>query len=249
MKHRKHALSDQNEIRKFYNSVYYKDATAKPRRSMHYTRLASKIKIQTGQNVLDVACGNGKWLTAVKERGGIPAGIDLSERAIDICKSIFPGSELYAGTAEALPFEDKRFHFVTCLGALEHFIDPGQALKEMIRTARDDAFFLLLVPNKDFLTRKLGLFSGTGQRDIREEVRTLQEWQKLFETAGLEVIKRWKDLHVLTWPWINANRWYRVPLRAAQALALVVWPLAWQYQVYHLCRKRNRVVTVIPNQC
>ncbi len=239
MKYRKQALDEQKEIRRFYNSVYYKNATARPSRSRHYTRLAIKINIQAKQNVLDVACGNGKWLLAVKERGGIPAGIDLSEKAINICKSIIPDGEIYAGSAEALPFEDNKFHFVTCLGALEHFTDPLKALREMIRTAKDDAVFLLLVPNKDFLTRKLGLFSGTGQSEIREEVKTLEEWRELFETAGLKVIKRWKDLHVLAWSWINARRWYHVPLRAAQALALVVWPLAWQYQVYHLCQKRK----------
>ena len=86
MKYHKQALKDQNEIRKFYNSVYYKDATVKPRRSRHYARLASKINIQAKQHVLDVACGNGEWLLAVKERRGIPAGIDLSEKAVDICK-------------------------------------------------------------------------------------------------------------------------------------------------------------------
>jgi len=239
MKHPKKALKDQKQIKKFYNFEYYKDAAAKSPRSLHYSRLASKINIQAGQNVLDVACGIGKWLFAVKRRGAIPAGIDLSEKAIEICKSIIDDGEIYAGTAESLPFEDKKFHFVTCLGALEHFLDPQKALEEMIRTARDDAVFLLLVPNKDFLTRRLGLFSGTGQSDVREEVRTLEEWRELFETSGLEVIQRWKDLHVLAWPWINAKRWYHIPLRAAQALALVVWPLAWQYQVYHLCRKRK----------
>jgi len=239
MKHLKQALKDQDEIRRYYNSVYYQDATAKPGGSRHYARLASKINIQTGQRVLDVACGNGQWLAAVKARGGIPAGIDLSEKAIELCRSIFPDVELYAGTAEELPFADKRFDFVTCLGALEHFLDPLKALQEMMRTARDDAYFLLLVPNKDFLTRKLGLFGGTGQSEIREEVRTLQEWQNLFEKAGLEVITRWKDLHVLAWSWINAKKWCYIPLRAAQALALVVWPLSWQYQVYHLCKKRK----------
>ena len=231
-------VKNQNEIRKFYNSIYYKDAAAKSPRLKHYTRLGSKINIQAGQNVLDVACGTGNWLVSVKDRGGIPAGIDLSEKAIAICKSNISDGKFYVGSAEALPFEDNRFEVITCLGALEHFIDPVQALQEMIRTARDDAAFLLLVPNKDFLTRKLGFFSGTGQREAREEVRTLSEWQDLFETAGLEVIKRWKDLHVLNWSWISAKKWYHVPLRVAQALALVVWPLAWQYQVYYLCRKR-----------
>ena len=94
------------------------------------------------------------------------------------------------------------------------------------------------MPNKDFLTAKFGLFSGTDQHDIKEEVRTLGEWKELFETADLEVIKRWKDLHVLSWSWISQKKWYHIPLRAAQALALVIWPLSWQYQVYHLCKKK-----------
>jgi hypothetical protein len=33
------------------------------------------------------------------------------------------------------------------------------------------------------------------------------------------------------------NGWLAAPLRALQALALVFWPLRWQYQVYHLCTK------------
>jgi ubiquinone/menaquinone biosynthesis C-methylase UbiE len=239
MKYSKQDFAAQSDVRKFYDSIYYKDVSATPGRSRHFSRLASKLDIQPRHHVLDVACGKGEWLLAVKDRGGKPAGIDISEKAIAVCKSIIPDGEIHTGSAEALPFDDKKFHIVTCLGALEHFVDPQKALREMIRTAGDDAVFLLLVPNKDFLTRRLGLFSGTDQNSVREDVRTLAEWRELFETAGLEVTKRWKDLHVLDWSWINAKRWYHIPLRAAQALALVVWPLSWQYQVYHMCKKRR----------
>ena len=239
MKNCKPTFADQNEIRNFYNSVYYKKATALHSDLRHYVSLAAKINVQPEQEVLDVACGKGDWLLTVKARGAIPAGIDLSEKAVEICKSVIPDGEIHTGAAEALPFENRRFHIVTCLGALEHFVDPLKALQEMIRTARDDAVFLLLVPNKDFLTRKLGLFRGTSQSAFKEEVRTLEAWQELFETAGLKVVKRWKDLHVLARNWICAKGWYYIPFRAAQAFALTVWPLSWQYQVYYLCRKRD----------
>lgn len=235
----KQPVNDIGEVQRFYNSVYYKDAKANKKQSCHLSRLASKMRIQTGIDVLDVACGKGEWLFAVHERGGNIAGIDLSYKAIDICKTIFPDGEFYVGTAEILPFEDKRFNIVSCLGAIEHFLDPQAALKEMVRTARDNATFLLLVPNKDFLTRRLGFFGGTAQADIREEVRTLQEWKELFEAAGLQIEKRWKDLHVLSWTWITNRRWYHIPIRAAQAFTLLFWPLSWQYQVYHLCTKRG----------
>jgi ubiquinone/menaquinone biosynthesis C-methylase UbiE len=239
MNNSKQTVEDQNKIRRFYNSVYYKNATSGAGSLRHYDRLAAKINVQPEQEVLDVACGTGEWLLAVKARGAIAAGIDLSQKAVEVCKSNITDGEIHAGSAETLPFEDRRFHIVTCLGALEHFINPLKALQEMTRTARDDAVFLLLVPNKDFLTAKLGLFSGTDQHDIKEEVRTLGEWKELFETADLEVIKRWKDLHVLSWSWIRGKKWYHIPLRTAQALALVVWPLSWQYQVYHLCKKKR----------
>ena len=105
----------------------------------------------------------------------------------------------------------------------------------MVRVAKREAIFLLLVPNADFLTRRLGLYGGTQQAEVREDVRTLAGWEGLFDSTGLRVTRRWRDLHVLSWSWIAQGKWYSWPCRAAQALALPFWPLSWQYQVYHLC--------------
>lgn len=232
---------NHHQIRDFYNTTYYKNARPNNQINRHFSRLASKLNIQADQHVLDVACGKGEWLLAVNEMGGIPTGIDISNIAIQICKTLLPHGEFYAGPAEDLPFEDKQFHVVSCLGAIEHFLDPVKALMEMVRTARDDAIFILLVPNEGFLTHRLGFFQGTRQADVQEEWRTLEEWKQLFESAGLEVEKRWKDLHVLSWSWINAKKWYHIPLRFTQAVFLIFWPLAWQYQVYHLCRKSKSI--------
>ena len=231
--------SGQNQIRNFYNTIYDKENDRPIRKpSRHYSRLASKINIKPGQHVLDVACGKGEWLLAIVKRGGNPSGIDISNKAVDICKTILPHGEFYTEPAETLPFKDKKFDVVSCLGALEHFLDPEKALKEMIRTAKDDAIFLILVPNKGFLTRRLGLYKGTAQTELREEWHTLEEWEELFQSAGLQIKKRWKDLHVLSWSWINAKKWYYIPLRAFQAFSLIFWPTPWQYQIYHLCIKK-----------
>jgi ubiquinone/menaquinone biosynthesis C-methylase UbiE len=229
---------EPEKIRNFYNKVYYKGASPNKKILLHFKRLVSKLPIGKGCRVLDVACGTGQWLLAVHDAGCHTAGIDISSKAIEICKINLPDGEFYTGQAETLPFEDKRFNLVSCLGALEHFLDPSHALKEMVRTATDDAYFLLLVPNAGFLTRRLGLFEGTAQFDIKEEWQTLDAWKQLFEESGLQIEKRWKDLHILSWSWIRSRNWYHVPLRALQAIALIFWPLSWQYQVYHLCRKK-----------
>lgn len=226
------------QMRTFYDTVYYRhiEHAAPDQPTRHLTALAGRLHIGPGQAVLDVACGAGTWLACCHRLGARVHGVDLSTRAIAACRARLPDGEFFAQAAETLPFESQRFDVITCLGSLEHFLDPVSALREMVRVAKPGAQFVLLVPNADFLTRRLGLYGGTQQVDAKEEVRSLEQWQALFAEAGLTVQERWRDLHVLSWAWIRQGPWWRVPVRALQAVALAVWPLRWQYQVYHLCR-------------
>ena len=126
---------------------------------------------------------------------------------------------------------------MTCLGSLEHFVDKIAALNEMIRVAKPGARFLILVPNDGFFLRRLGLYRGTFQQAVREDVLTLDAWCALFRETGLQVIDRWGDTHVLSRNWIASGSLATVPIRLAVALSIVICPLFLQYQVYHLCRK------------
>lgn len=238
---------DIAEIKTFYDSVYHANAHANNSgNDGHYRRLLRKLGIQRCSQVLDVACGTGGWLKVCSENGASVSGIDLSDTAIKVCRDVMPQGRFYAQPAETLPFGDSVFDLVTCLGSLEHFIDPENSLREMVRVAKPDATFVILVPKKDFLTRKMGLFGGTYQVDAKEVVRTLDEWQSLFYTAGLTVTERWKDLHVINCHWITQGRFYTWPFRLAQGLLLAIWPLKWQYQVYHRClakRPQKKVST------
>lgn len=232
-------MDKYERTRNYYDGVYHKGASASNKASHHLDALVRRLKINNGCEVLDVGCGTGQWLLAVRNHGGIPCGVDISKIAIDACRQTVPDAELYCRPAEQLPWENNRFDVVTCLGSLEHFVDPVTALREMCRVAKPDAVFVILVPNAGFLTRRLGLYKGTDQTAIREEVRTLEQWEELFAEAGLRVTKRWRDLHVLSWSWISKGRFYAWPVRAAQAFILPLWPISWQYQIYHECVRRK----------
>lgn len=231
------ASIDVDELKAFYDDVYHANAGCGDDSHVdaHYERLFQRLAIKPGSRVLDVACGTGAWLRVCQAHGCEVAGVDLSERAIAACSATMPDGNFHAQPAEKLPFATDEFDVVTCLGSLEHFVDPKSGVEEMVRVARADATFLILVPNKDFLTRKLGLFAGTYQVDAREVVRSLEEWRALFASAGLEVRERWRDLHILNRRWITLGPAYLWPARLLQALLLAVWPLKWQYQVYHRC--------------
>lgn len=227
---------DVANIKRFYDDVYHQHAGQSPQRpNAHLLRLHKKLGIAAGSHVLDVACGAGEWLQVCSGKGSQVAGVDLSSKAINVCRERIPNGVFFDQPAEQLPFADNTFDVVTCLGSLEHFVDPQTSLREMVRVAKADAIFCILVPNADFLTRKVGLFRGTYQVAAKEVVRTLDEWNSLFASSGLHVDRRWRDLHVISRAWITQGSPLLWPVRAAQALALAVWPLRWQYQVYHQC--------------
>lgn len=226
---------DHDRIREFYDCEYHAESDQGHDIGWHQRAIARRLGDLQGKQILDIACGTGHWLQHLATLGAAPNGIDISAVAIAHCRKRLPQAELHTGIAEALPFVDNRFDLVTCMGSLEHFLDQPGALAEMRRVSKSAARYLILVPNAGFLTRRLGLYGGTGQTAVRETVRSIEEWESLLRGAGLRVRERWRDLHPISTHWITLGRPLAWPVRAAQALALATWPLRWQYQIYFYC--------------
>lgn len=227
------------QVRRFYDEQYYSEVGTGTALPWQMRRVADRIGGMEGRRVLDIACGTGAWLAELAHRGASTAGIDISSRAVEQCRRRLPDADIREGVAEQLPFEDCSFDLVTCLGSLEHFLDQPRALREMRRVAKPGATLLILVPNAGFLTRRLGMYGGTGQVAIRETVRSLEAWTAMLRDAGLEVRAQWRDLHPLSVAWICQGPVRARPLRLIQALALPLWPMQWQYQVYFRCSAAN----------
>ena len=116
----------------------------------YYARCLALAQPRPGDKVLDVACGGG-YLLMEAERAGLEAhGIDIAQAAIDRARTFAPKSILVRGDAEALPYEDGSFDIVTCLGSLEHFLDPPKALEEMRRVLGPSGRAVVVVPNQWF---------------------------------------------------------------------------------------------------
>lgn len=228
---------EHQDVAAFYDNVYYEHARAglAPRANRHLRALARRLHLRHGQSILDVACGTGDWLCVARGQGLDVAGVDISAKAIDICRHRMPQGRFSAGPAERLDFPDHTFDHVTCLGSLEHFLDQPGALREMVRVLKPGGRIVLLVPNAGFLPYRLGFYKGTQQQAVRETIRSLDEWRDMFGASGLTILDRWRDLHVLDGAWILRRPWLMLVPRLLQALLLPLWPLGWQYQVYHLC--------------
>jgi ubiquinone/menaquinone biosynthesis C-methylase UbiE len=228
------------QVANFYNDEYYSNTNAITT-STHLRKLAKKIAPQRDDCLLDIACGTGAWLSAISPCSDNAVGMDISEKAIRVCRKTLAHDRFCIGLGEKLPFRNDIFDLITCLGSLEHFLDQPLALREIRRVAKPSAKILILVPNSGFLTYRLGIFKGTNQIGIHETIRSIDDWIQMFTDAGLTVTDQWSDLHVLSREWISKRGVLHIPVRALQAFMLLLWPLQWQYQVYFECRVNGQV--------
>ncbi len=174
--------NSEKDIIIWYNKYYSEKGTwqtSKKYNNMMLDYLG--IKTNNTKKLLDVACGGGYLLEHAEQRCNVH-GVEISEIAIKEAKIRSKSSNLYISNAEKLPFKDKIFDYVTCLGSLEHFLNMDAALIEMKRVLKDDGLINIYVPNSYYIYN-LYIVYKTGMDPLFEQVNerfaTNLEWQNL----------------------------------------------------------------------
>lgn len=111
-------------------------------------RVVQTAYINSGDKVLDVACGTGVVARYVEEQlqpGPQVIGIDLNEGMLAVAAGLYPEIKWDQGNAEALPYEDGKFDAVVCQFGLMFFEDRSKALKEMMRVLKPGRHMALAV--------------------------------------------------------------------------------------------------------
>ena len=112
------------------------------------------------RRVLDVPCGRGRLLKAV--RRALPDaelhGLDISPGMIEQVRRECPGVQVHAGSVYALPFPDRHFDAILCHESFMHFEDPRRALAELSRVSRRRLYLSVTTRRQlNTLLRRLGL--------------------------------------------------------------------------------------------
>ena len=103
--------------------------------------LVRSIDIQSGESVLDVACGNGNTAITAGRKGANTTGIDITSELLDLAVeeakiAQVDGITWKKGDAQNLPFEDESFDVV--LSTFGHMFapQPDVVAKEIIRVTK-----------------------------------------------------------------------------------------------------------------
>jgi ubiquinone/menaquinone biosynthesis C-methylase UbiE len=98
-------------------------------------------------DVLDIGCGRGGGLSAIKRYYGArrAVGVDLNARQILFCKERHKdlGLEFYQGDALALPFSENSFDLILNVESSHLYPDIAQFLREVHRVLRPGGLLLL----------------------------------------------------------------------------------------------------------
>lgn len=116
---------------------------------------ADLVPLGPGKRILDIGCGNGKFLHRMKESYGCEVeGLDFSAGAVEAARRNY-GLPVRRGTLEDAPFEPASFNAVTAWWYLEHVPDPFDSLTRMSSFLGPGGCLVIGVPNSRSLAAKV----------------------------------------------------------------------------------------------
>lgn len=110
-----------------------------------------------GGRLLDIGCGDGRFLLTMREHGGFELhGLEPDAAEADRASRVL-GMEIIPGTLEEADYPEGLFDVVTMWDVLEHVQDPLRELREVRRVLRSDGLLLARVPNLTYFRLKQAL--------------------------------------------------------------------------------------------
>lgn len=157
----------------------------------HKAELIRKIVLKDGDNILDVACGNGHLLGELSKKAKVNAfGIDISENMIAAAKGRYPGFSFSVGPCAPLGFRDESMDVITVSCAFHHFETPERFAAECMRVLKKNGKIFIAEPHFSPVERWLAnnlLFPFSKSGDVR--VYDQKELRRFFEPAGFTGIE------------------------------------------------------------
>lgn len=152
--------------------------------------LQRSANVQSGEQVLDLACGTGELVRRV--HGAVPGaeivGVDLAPAMVERARSKLgerSGLRFEQGDVHALPFGDEAFDAVVCANTFHYFTQPEQVLAEARRVLRPGGRLVLLDWCRDFWTCRVMDAVLSRIDPAYQTCYTLGELESLVEATSL----------------------------------------------------------------
>lgn len=150
------------QLEQAYDDSYYGRGQAKfigfIEMVLDYFRSARARKvsryISPPAKILDIGCGNGRFLGNLIDKGYETCGIELPGKAAQRARKI-PRLHLKIGRLSANDFHDKYFDAITMWHVFEHFSEPKSTLKIIQKIVKPGGYLIISMPNIESFQSRL----------------------------------------------------------------------------------------------
>lgn len=108
--------------------------------------------IESGR-MLDVGCGNGRYLSTMRKLGWQVQGVEFSADGVRACHQV--NLPVHHGDLHSALFPDASFDLVTVRHVIEHIAEPQPFFAELARILKPGGQLIFETPNSDALGRAL----------------------------------------------------------------------------------------------
>lgn len=136
-------------------TAYYFRHPLKALNALFYSKILRQnvnLDVSPGSSVLDIGCGDGRYLRGQKNEGCRVFGVDLSSEALARLKNHLPDANVYCGHVWDAGFAEASFDLIRLDNVMEHITDIAKLTAELRRLVHPNGRILIRVPNSDSLT-------------------------------------------------------------------------------------------------
>jgi glycosyltransferase involved in cell wall biosynthesis len=205
----------------------------------------------SGNEVLDVGCGEGFFARSIQENGNRVVGIDaLAQPRCPDAFEQYIAADLDRGLTDALPALGRRnFDIVLLQDVLEHVRCPEQVLEQCHSLLKPRGRLVVTVPNVANITVRLALLFGRFEyapRGILDNTHlrffTRRSARRLLTDNDYEIMKqKMTVMPVELALGVSPRRWWMRAVNRLLAFTTWMFPGLFGYQVFLVARSKAKL--------